>query len=779
MVLKITLLLVFLYSCVEKGKSSNGTLEAYGLDDYLDGIFKDKGWNGTWVSDSDFIVKDSENNIHKVNVQRNEAEILIDAGVIKEYRGSSISVRGDFKYALIKYNTKAIFRHSRTAQYTVYDIENKKFHHLHNKKHLQIAQWSPNGTGLVYIFQNNIYYAATIKDILKPRQITEDGKIGILFNGIPDWVYEEEVLSSGSAFWFSPSGRYLAFATFDDQYVIDYHYMVYGNPGDIKDQYPAVVSLKYPKAGTRNPTVKVKYVDLDEPSSKVVGLPGIIPIDVVSSDYILQDVSWANDSNIVAVSLNRLQNVAAVFGCNIIKEFCYEVYTSRQSGGWLEIKAPIIIDKGSKYLILSPESEGKDFYKHLSIVYGLNISLRKRLTFGRRVVDSIYGYDEERGLIYYVGTVKDKSYQQHVYVYNLTGNTENCLTCDIQTPEGLCQVASAAFSKNFSYITQICSGPGPKLVQVQHLETRKYFVWEDNNIVREKLAKKLQPIKKTLKVPLIGGLHANVRLLLPPALNENEDKKYPLIVNVYAGPNSNRVSDKYSHGIENYFVTNHSYIYAFIDGRGSGKNGNKLLFQIYRKLGTVEIEDQIEVTRYLQKHYKFIDADKTAIWGWSYGGFAALLALARDTSNVFKLGIAVAPVTSFIYYDSIYTERYMGLPTEEDNAIGYQNAEIMSQIEGLRHKLFYIFHGNADDNVHYQQSMMLSKALERADIRFFQQSYPDESHSLVHVHRHLFHTISKFFDYGFKNQHLKTWKLRKTKMTDTNSTVLLNNKTAV
>ncbi|XP_031343861.1 venom dipeptidyl peptidase 4-like isoform X2 [Photinus pyralis] len=646
-----------------------------------------------------------------------------------------------------------------------------EFHVLHNKKHLQTAQWAPQGIGLVYIFENNIYYVATISDIPKPRQITKDGATGIIFNGVPDWVYEEEVLGSGSALWFSPNGKYLAFGSFDDQRVLDYHYMVYGTPGDIKDLYPTVVSLKYPKVGTNNPTVKVKYVNLEDPSSKVSELREIIPTHVVSSDYILQDVAWANDTNVVAVSLNRLQNVAAVFGCNILNQFCYEMYTSRQDGGWLEVKMPTIINNGANYLILSAEPEGNDFYQHMSIVYGRDVSQKQRLTFGRRVVNSIYGFDEERSLIYYWGTANDKPYHRHVYVYNLTGNTENCLSCDMETPEGLCEVASASFSKKFSYVAQICSGPGPKVVQVQNLESRKYFVWENNTIVRERLAKKLRPIRKTLKVPLIGGLYATVRLLLPPTLNKKENKKYPLIVNVYAGPNSNRVVNTYSQGIENYFVTNHSYIYAYIDGRGSGNNGNTLLFQIYRRLGTVEIEDQIEVTRYLQNKYKYIDADKTAIWGWSYGGFAALLALLRDTRNVFKLAIAVAPVTSFLYYDTIYTERYMGLPTEDDNAVGYQNADIMTQVEGLRNKLFHIFHGNADDNVHYQQSMMLAKVLERADIRFFQQSYPDEAHSLIHVHRHLFHTMSKFFDYGFKNQHLKTWKLRKVKVADINSTV--------
>lgn len=323
-------------------------------------------------------------------------------------------------------------------------------------------------------------------------------------------------------------------------------------------------------------------------------------------------------------------------------------------------------------------------------------------------------------------------------------------------------VSSASFSKKFSYYTRICNGPGPKTVQIYNLETLTFYEWENNANLRMSLSKKLRPIRKSLQVPLSSGFVAHARLLLPPDLDENAGVKYPMIVNVYGGPNANQISDGYSAGEENYFVTNRKYIYAFIDARGSGKLGDNNMFQMYKKLGTVEIADQIEVTRYLQEKYQFIDSGKTGIWGWSYGGFTTLHALAQDTINVFKFGLAVAPVTNFILYDSIYTERFMGLNTKEDNMEGYHNTDVSQFVEEFRNKTLYLIHGNADDNVHYQQSMLLSKALQEADIMFFQQSYPDNNHGLGSVQPHLYHTIDKFFNHGIKSLRKgKIWKLKK------------------
>ncbi|CAH1961628.1 unnamed protein product [Acanthoscelides obtectus] len=246
-----------------------------------------------------------------------------------------------------------------------------------------------------------------------------------------------------------------------------------------------------------------------------------------------------------------------------------------------------------------------------------------------------------------------------------------------------------------------------------------------------------------------GGFKANVMLRLPPNLDESGSTKYPMVVNVYGGPDTFQVVDRFVLDWGSYLASNKSIIYATIDGRGSGLKGDKMLFSGYRKLGTVEIEDQINVTRLIQNTLSYVDSSRTAIWGWSYGGYAAGMALATDSQKVFKCGISVAPVTDWALYDSIYTERFMGLPTLEDNLKGYEAAQLLKKYEGLRDKEYYLIHGTYDDNVHYQQSMMWSKVLEVNDILFRQQSYPDEDHSLGLVRPHLYHSLENFLDECF------------------------------
>lgn len=204
------------------------------------------------------------------------------------------------------------------------------------------------------------------------------------------------------------------------------------------------------------------------------------------------------------------------------------------------------------------------------------------------------------------------------------------------------------------------------------------------------------------------------------------------------------VQDRW-HGVDwgTVLASGHNIIYALVDGRGSGFRGNNLKFQLHRALGGAEVADQIAVARDLANTYAYIDKSRVGIWGWSYGGYVSAAALAKDTEDVFKCGVAVAPVTDWFYYDSIYTERYMSTP--EDNLVGYQNASVTRNVANFAKKRLYLIHGNADDNVHYQQSMVLAKVLETADIQFTQTSYPDENHSLDHVKPHLYHSMLAFW----------------------------------
>lgn len=245
--------------------------------------------------------------------------------------------------------------------------------------------------------------------------------------------------------------------------------------------------------------------------------------------------------------------------------------------------------------------------------------------------------------------------------------------------------------------------------------------WEDNAVNIESFKEYERPQVHFENVPVAGGFTAAVKLTLPSEIDlSSSTKKYPMVVEVYGGPNSVRVTNAFSLGFKDYQVTTHKIIHCQIDGRGSGNKGKDLLFTINNRMGTVEIEDQIAVAKYLQQKYRFIDETRTGIWGWSYGGYATAMALSTDNEHVFKCGVSVAPVTAWIYYDSIYTERYMGLPTDEDNIINYNATDVTQHIGELKNHEFLLMHGNADDNVHFQQAMALTTALVHADIQFEQ-----------------------------------------------------------
>ncbi|EZA55971.1 Venom dipeptidyl peptidase [Ooceraea biroi] len=264
------------------------------------------------------------------------------------------------------------------------------------------------------------------------------------------------------------------------------------------------------------------------------------------------------------------------------------------------------------------------------------------------------------------------------------------------------------------------------------------------------IAEKSQPIVHRYKIPVTGGFSAQVRLLIPPGADLSGAIKYPMLVYVYGGPDSYQVTEKFNIDWGTYLVTNKSIIYAAIDGRGSGLMGNDMLFAGYRHLGTVEIIDQINVTRHLQNKLPFIDRARTAIWGWSYGGYATGMTLAMDLKGVFKCGMSVAPVTDWALYDSIYTERFMGLPTVADNLQGYEQGQLLNKVDNIKNKMYYLIHGTLDDNVHYQQSLMLAKVLEQKDILFRQQTYTDEDHGIAQSRAHLYHSLENFLDECFQ-----------------------------
>ncbi|KAJ9585651.1 hypothetical protein L9F63_002551, partial [Diploptera punctata] len=721
---------------------------AFGLEEILMGEFSSRGFSANWISGTEFLYTDRETgNVMKYDVESKSNDLFVERAILEEYQATSYELSHDRNFLLMGYDTLSGFRHSTASRFVLYDLVNKLYHDIEDKNHLQLVRLQPNGNGLVYVYDNDIYFLRTLGSDGKTR-LTYTGVPGIIYNGVPDWVYEEEVLGSGSALWFSANGESLAYASFDDTEVATESYVEYGNPGDLNSQYSQTHNIKYPKPGTRNPAVTLHVIDLVNVQPEY---HNELPFPPNNDNLILFAVTWTTPTEIAAVWTNRIQNSALTRIYTARTGVYDDVHRKTEYEGWLDVVTPLFDYYGQKYVTILPQPQGDaGNYRQLTLVE-VSTGIEYAMSRGRSVVTAIYGWDYLNNIVYFQSTLEDQPSQRHVFSVAGDGSTDPiCLSCNVVSPEGnTCKYAYASFSNDMSHMALTCSGPDPIYVMLFRNTDHTSEMWENNQALRTKLLERDLPETVDTDVQVESGYTAKARLWLPPGMDKSGATKYPMLVYVYGGPNSVQISDSFTLGFGAYLTTNRSIIYALIDGRGSGLKGDTMKFSIYKKLGTYEVLDQIAVTMSLQARYRYIDRTRTAIWGWSYGGYATAMAMARDSLNVFKCGAAVAPVTSWIYYDTIYTERYMGLPTEEDNLKGYDNADVTRLVTGFRGKQFYLLHGNADDNVHYIQAMMLSRALEVSNILFRQQSYPDENHSLGSVLLHVYGSMDQFWTQCF------------------------------
>ncbi|XP_055597026.1 venom dipeptidyl peptidase 4 [Uranotaenia lowii] len=716
-------------------------LKGFKLEDVVPNTFGQRGFGASWLSGSELLYRVGD--YVKYDVATDTETVLLAESTLSAYRGASVQfLKPDFTWALIRYDVKTVFRHSTLSKYTLLDISTGNTYTIADGQDVSICVLAPNHQSLAYIKDNNVYYKSSLTSSQEVA-LTTDGIPGIIYNGVPDWVYEEEVFGTDATLWFSNDGSHVAIASFDDREVPQISYPIYGNPGDDSFQYPEEYLLRYPKANSTNPLVSLRVMDLTVNPRVWKDLAA--PVDVVGEDHILTSVNWIG-TNLGAMWMNRRQNVASYQGCNVGTGACREMIQINEPSGWCDISTFRCTDSGSRCHFLANFNGWRTIWEFNGFL-SLPRFVKEQVT-----VTSIIGYDEAKGIIYYTAVSADAPQERHVYA------NADCLTCDLLkdtlTNDTPCSYASASFSSNFEYFAGSCSGPTPSYTRLYRTNDLQLIdTWEDNRALRARLDEYKKTQVRFLKVPVTGGFHASVRFYLPPEIDfenpENNQEKYPMIVQVYGGPNSARVIDTFTVGFGDYLTTTKKIIYCQIDGRGTANQGYEFLFTMNNALGTVEIEDQIAVTKYLQDHYSFIDRDRTGIWGWSYGGYVTSLALEKDAETVFKCGISVAPVTSWMFYDSIYTERFMGMPTVEDNQVGYNRSDVSRYVDGMKNHMFLLIHGNADDNVHYQNSMVFVRALVDEDVEFEQMSYPDEAHGLTGVQRHLYHTMDHFWNECF------------------------------
>jgi dipeptidyl-peptidase-4 len=529
----------------------------------------------------------------------------------------------------------------------------------------------------------------------------------------------------------------LAIVQIDDTEIEDYTFHNYGTPGDMNDQYPHRVDIRYPKTGGKLPQVKVLIKDLRNLNSEWIQFTA--PIDKVSNEHIIGPVRWYGDDQVVLTWFNRRQNLSFTQLCSADdNKSCEELFSISEPKGWIDWwMVPVCSLEGNKCF----------YFKHHNGWFGIHEVdvLEGDITpvMDRPVTAiEIFGFDHVTGDLYYSSTVEEHPEFKQVY------KNDVCLTCDVTGPDGdKCTYSNAVFSNDFSYYAMICNGPSLPYSKLFKTEgVTELYSWEENADTREKLEayEKINIIYDRIEVA--DGFKAIVKLYLPNEIDINNSiEKYPMILYIYGAPNHVRVLDTFSIGYQNYLVTKQKVIYCLVDGRGSGYKGTDMLFTVNNRMGTIEIEDNIDITKKLVNKYKFIDADRIGIWGWSYGGYATALTITEDTEKVFKSGISVAPAISFYYYDPIYSERYMGKPTKEDNLEGYERGDVSRRADKFHNHDFFLIHGTADDNVHFQHAMLFSKELQKENVYFEQLTYPNEDHGLGGVTKHLYKTMDAFW----------------------------------
>uniref|UniRef100_A0A8C8E4I6 Dipeptidyl-peptidase 4 n=1 Tax=Oryzias sinensis TaxID=183150 RepID=A0A8C8E4I6_9TELE len=588
-----------------------------------------------------------------------------------------------------------------------------------------------------YVWENNVYIKTSPES---PSQQVTFSKHNDVYNGIPDWVYEEEMFSSNHALWWSPGGKYVAYAEFNDTEVHTIEYSWYGD-----SQYPSTVLIPYPKAGTPNPVVKLFVVD-SENVTKTAEVLAPDPFKTV--DHYLATVTWATDNRLAVQWLKRVQNhlILQIYNFSGSSWDPVEVNICVSPSSKFSPSEPVFAaDANSYYLVMSDGNK----YKHIHQVAEVGAAIVRAFmrpiqrefvlktncyvrTSHRDLSAQMYHF-----LLRYFSSNEKDGRPGGRNVYKLTGGSKTCLTCTLPAH---CEYNSASFSHNASFYLLSCNGKltfsGFSDLMVKNLE--------ENNAFRNETSKISMPTVLIFVFLVFLWTDLWYTMLLPPGFDES--KTYPLLIDVYAGPCSQKVDLRYRVGWSTYLASTEKIIVASFDGRGSGYQGDELMHEIYKRLGTYEVEDQITAAREFVK-MGFIDKNRIAIWGWSYGGYVTSMVLGSG-SGVFKCGMAVAPVSKWTYYDSIYTERYMMQPSE--NPKGYANSTVTARAKNFHSVQYLLVHGTADDNVHFQQAAEISEALVDEQVDFEAMWYTDKDHGLSgsansHVYTHLSHFLKRCF----------------------------------
>jgi dipeptidyl-peptidase-4 len=598
---------------------------------------------------------------------------------------------------LVANNSHSIYRHSFTADYFLYDIATKQLNKI--LEQVQEPTFSPDGTKIGFVKDNNLFiYDIATKSTV---QVTTDGKKNSIINGITDWVYEEEFAYVRAYDWSADSKK-LAYIRFDESEVPEFSMNVYH-----KDLYPKVETFKYPKAGEKNATVSLFVYTVANQSALAVNLGAY-------SDFYIARMKWTNDANVLSAQiLNRHQDhldLLFIDGATGTTK----VVLNEQDQAYVDVTDNLTFLKDNSFIWTSE----KDGFNHI-YWYDKSGKLKNQVTKGKWEVTSYYGLDEKAKTIFYQ-SVEEGSTVRDIYRIGLDGKNKVKLSAEVGTND-------ATFSPNYQYFIHTFSNVTTPTRYTLNSASNGKLVQTivDNTALATTLKSYDLPTKEFFELTTDKGNKLNAWMIKPK--NFDSTKKYPVFMYQYSGPGSQQVANDWLDTNDYWFMmlSQQGYITVCVDGRGTGFKGAAFKKVTQKQLGKYEVEDQIDAAKVIG-NYPYVDKNRIGIFGWSFGGFMSSNCIMKG-ADVFKMAIAVAPVTNWRFYDSIYTERYMQTPQE--NASGYDDNSPINFVSKLQGN-FLLIHGSADDNVHVQNSMQMIEALVQANKQFDWAIYPDKNHGI-------------------------------------------------
>lgn len=607
-------------------------------------------------------------------------------------------VSPDETRVLVYRDREQIYRHSFKATYYYHDVRRNMVRKLtENESKQMVPVFSPDSKMLAYVCDNNIWLVKF--DFTTESQVTKDGELNKILNGITCWVYEEE-FGVTRLMEFSPDNKFLAYVRTDESEVPQYRFQTFN-----EQLYPDFYAYKYPKAGEKNPQVECRVFNIAEKTVRTVKVP-------LEKDGYISRIAFTNDPDQLAVmTLNRDQNRFDMYFASprttIAKLILRDENTYYIDSDFLKT----IHFLPDRFTYISE----KDGYSHIYI-YGLTGTLQKQLTSGSFDVTDLPMVDPQTNTVFYVAA-DESPLRRNIYKINI----------DKGRPEKLSSKPgynTASFSKNGKYfVNRWTDLHTPTEISLCDANGKMIRLLEDNADVAQRVVEAGLPRKEFITVPAVDGITQLNGWILKPA-NFDPSKKYPLVMIQYGGPNSQQVADRYGVDWE-YALLNEGFVVACVDGRGTAARGEEFRKQIYLNLGIKEADDQVMAARHLG-NLPYIDKNCIGIWGWSYGGYNVLMSMSRG-KGIFKAGVAIAPVSDWRFYDTVYAERYMRTP--QQNPQGYDNGSAVKLAGSLQGNLLLI-HGTADDNVHFQHTIEYARALIAADKPFDMFVFPDKDHSI-------------------------------------------------